>query len=65
MAERNFNPEKYRMLPCSNCHGEGYLNNPERIACPECRGFGFIVDPRTKMMGDFPPENRRLPVQDR
>jgi DnaJ-class molecular chaperone len=42
MVERNFNPEKFKMLICPSCHGEGYVNNPEQKPCPECRGFGFI-----------------------
>jgi hypothetical protein len=39
----NFNSEKYGMILCSECKGVGYVRNPERQCCPQCRGFGFII----------------------
>lgn len=42
--DESFNPEKYGMLPCIECDGNGkLLNEFEDIeVCPKCGGFGFI-----------------------
>ncbi|MBM4349262.1 MAG: hypothetical protein FJ106_05160 [Deltaproteobacteria bacterium] len=37
-----FNSEKYGMIICPICTGNGYIQNPERQCCPKCGGFGFI-----------------------
>ena len=39
-----FDPEKYGMLSCTECDGNGkLLNEFEDIeVCPRCGGFGFI-----------------------
>ena len=42
--DNTFDPEKYGMLFCLECNGNGkLLNDPENIeVCPKCGGFGFI-----------------------
>ena len=42
--DKSFDPEKYRMLPCIECDGNGILLNEfEDIeVCLRCGGFGFI-----------------------
>jgi RecJ-like exonuclease len=42
--DESFNPEKYGMLSCFECDGNGkLLNEFEDIeVCPRCGGFGFI-----------------------
>jgi len=42
MGKKIFQPEKYGMIICSNCNGDGYIQNPERQPCPKCGGFGFV-----------------------
>jgi len=42
MGKKIFQPEKYGMIICSNCDGNGYIQNPERQPCPKCGGFGFV-----------------------
>jgi uncharacterized OB-fold protein len=42
IGKKNLNPEKYGMVACSVCKSIGYVQNPERQCCPNCRGFGFI-----------------------
>ncbi len=46
--DKMFNPEKYGMLFCLECHGSGkILNEPEDIeVCSKCGGFGFIKKER-------------------
>jgi len=41
----NFDPEKYGMLFCLECNGNGkLLNDSEDIEiCAICGGFGFII----------------------
>ena len=42
--DNTFDPEKYGMLFCFKCNGNGkLLNDSEDIeVCPKCGGFGFI-----------------------
>lgn len=42
--ENHFDPEKYGMLFCIECNGNGkLLNDSEDIeVCPKCGGFGFV-----------------------
>jgi DnaJ-class molecular chaperone len=42
--DKTFKPEKYGMLSCIECNGNGkLLNESEDIeVCPRCGGFGFI-----------------------
>jgi RecJ-like exonuclease len=42
--EKPFDPEKYGMLSCIECDGNGKLiNESEDIeVCPRCGGFGFV-----------------------
>jgi rRNA maturation endonuclease Nob1 len=42
--DNNFDPERYGMLFCFECSGNGkLLNDSEDIEiCPKCGGFGFI-----------------------
>jgi DnaJ-class molecular chaperone len=41
-----FDPEKYGMVICPVCKGNGYVKNPKRQCCPKCGGFGFIKKAR-------------------
>ncbi len=44
IRNKNFDPEKYGMIVCPCCDGNGYVRkNPKRLPCPKCGGFGFIV----------------------
>jgi len=40
----NFDPERYGMLFCLECDGNGKLLNDSEDTeiCPQCGGFGFI-----------------------
>jgi DnaJ-class molecular chaperone len=40
--KKTFNPEKYGMIVCPSCIGNGFIQNPERQCCPQCGGFGFV-----------------------
>lgn len=42
--DHNFDPEKYGMLFCLECDGNGKLLNDSKESeiCPKCGGFGFI-----------------------
>ena len=42
--DKAFDPEKYGMVICYECNGNGkLLNDPENMeVCPRCGGFGFI-----------------------
>ena len=43
MNKKGFHPEKYRMIICARCHGNGYINDyAGRNACLKCGGFGFV-----------------------
>jgi DnaJ-class molecular chaperone len=43
MVKKSFDPEKYGMIICSGCNGQGFIENHEgRNVCPKCGGFGFI-----------------------
>jgi DnaJ-class molecular chaperone len=37
-----FYPEKYGMVVCPLCEGEGFIINPKRQCCQKCGGFGLI-----------------------
>jgi len=39
---KTFDPQKYDMLLCPLCDGEGFIINPKRKCCPKCGGFGLI-----------------------
>jgi len=43
MNETIFSPEKYGMLACPTCEGNGFIQNPKPQCCPQCGGFGFII----------------------
>jgi DnaJ-class molecular chaperone len=40
----NFDPERYGMLFCIECEGNGKLlsDSDDTEICPKCGGFGFI-----------------------
>lgn len=42
--DKAFDPEKYGMLPCIECNGNGKLFNEsgEVEVCRRCGGFGFV-----------------------
>ena len=43
MNKKGFHPEKYRMIICARCHGNGYIKDyAGRNACLKCGGFGFV-----------------------
>ena len=42
IRNKNFNPEKYGMVVCQDCKGNGYVEKPKRQCCSKCGGFGFI-----------------------
>jgi len=42
MNIRNINPEKYGMVFCPCCNGDGFTQNPTRQCCPKCGGFGLV-----------------------
>jgi uncharacterized protein YbaR (Trm112 family) len=42
LRNRSFDPEKYGMVACPDCKSNGYIWNPMRQCCPNCRGFGFV-----------------------
>jgi len=39
---KKIDPEKYGMVVCPVCKGNGYVQNPNRQCCPKCGAFGFI-----------------------
>ena len=43
IRNKNFDPEKYGMVACPRCNGNGYIRSPKRQCCPTCGGFGFII----------------------
>ena len=42
MAKKIFQPEKYGMVICPCCYGQGYIQAPKRQCCPKCGGLGYI-----------------------
>jgi len=40
--DKSFSPEKYGMVLCPLCKGEGFIIDPKRQCCQKCGGFGFI-----------------------
>jgi hypothetical protein len=42
MKKKIFDPEKYGMIICPCCNGQGFIREPERQGCPKCGAFGFI-----------------------
>ncbi len=40
--QTRFNPERYGMVICPDCKGNGYIKGAKRQCCPRCGGFGFI-----------------------
>jgi DnaJ-class molecular chaperone len=42
IRNKNLNPEKYGMVVCPVCKGNGYVQDPKRQCCQKCGGFGFI-----------------------
>ncbi len=42
MGKKIFQPEKYGMVTCARCNGQGYIQAPDRQSCPKCGGFGFV-----------------------
>ncbi len=38
-----FDPQKYGMVICPRCNGQGYIQASKRQCCPRCGGFGFII----------------------
>ena len=47
--KKNFNPEKYGMVICSSCKGNGFNQNPKGQCCIICGGFGFVIKRDSKM----------------
>ncbi len=42
-TRKTFDPNKYGMVICPQCDGDGYiLQGEERECCPKCGGFGYI-----------------------
>jgi RecJ-like exonuclease len=58
--DNDFDPEKYGMLFCLECNGNGkLLSDSEDIEiCPKCGGFGFIKKENSKSIINKPQENR-------
>jgi phage FluMu protein Com len=57
--DRTFDPEKYGMLFCFECNGNGKLltDSGGIEVCPRCGGFGFIKkeeEPDQKRDSDSP-----------
>jgi DnaJ-class molecular chaperone len=42
VGEKTIDPERYGMTVCRRCDSRGYMLEPSRHCCPECRGFGLI-----------------------
>jgi DnaJ-class molecular chaperone len=42
MDKEIFQPERYGMVICPSCNGQGYIQTPERQCCLKCGGFGFV-----------------------
>ena len=42
MKKKILQPEKYGMVACPSCHGQGYVVNDSRECCKMCGGFGYI-----------------------
>ncbi|MGZ3513556.1 MAG: hypothetical protein ACXU9L_07960 [Thermodesulfobacteriota bacterium] len=42
MRKKIFQPEKYGMVACPQCNGQGYIQAPKRQCCPKCGGFGYV-----------------------
>jgi ribosomal protein S27E len=51
---RSFNPDRYGMIYCPGCKGDGKLFNEVegRIVCKICGGFGFIKKEKEKNFDD-------------
>lgn len=43
IRNKNFVPEKYGMVLCLTCKGNGYIQKSKRQCCPECGGFGWTI----------------------
>lgn len=42
--EKKFEPEKYGMMFCPNCEGQGRIFSSDDVkVCQTCGGFGFII----------------------
>ena len=50
MEKKIFNPERYGMVICACCNSDGYIQDPKRLGCPECGGFGFVKKEKEKDM---------------
>ncbi len=44
MGRKIIQPEKYGMIVCPECEGQGYVQAPKRQPCPKCGGFGLIKE---------------------
>ncbi len=44
MGRKIIQPEKYGMVVCPECKGQGYIQAPKRQPCPKCGGFGWIKE---------------------
>ncbi len=42
MGRKIFQLEKYGMVVCPGCNGQGYIQAPKRQPCPKCGGFGLV-----------------------
>jgi DnaJ-class molecular chaperone len=41
--EKKFAPEKYAMMACPVCNGQGWIFSPDDVkVCQNCGGFGFV-----------------------
>ena len=62
MGKKIFQPEKYGMVICSQCNGQGYIQARKRRCCPKCGGFGFVRK-ETEKEANVPPKiiNSKIP----
>jgi DnaJ-class molecular chaperone len=42
--KKTFDSEKYGMIVCPLCKGEGFVTSPKRQFCQKCGGFGYIKE---------------------
>jgi DnaJ-class molecular chaperone len=42
MERKIFEPEKYSMVICPCCNGQGYIQALKQQCCPKCGGFGYV-----------------------
>ncbi len=40
----NIDPKKHALVACATCKTKGFVTHPDRRNCPECGGFGWIIE---------------------